>query len=1321
MSGRAESVGNSGSVEFPTDLWSKSRHGSWSGRGYRFQDAVGTWLGMACWTEVLPIEVIVPEGLEDFSVREAESWKHILVKSRWSHRGEFSPKAVAGWLLEAWTKKTPLVSSATEHILVLEQPVKGVPETGWQEVLADSPEAVKAIGKELDELAIEHQMDVERDDVMKSSRLVVIADPIEDALSLASHRLNSSPGACLPHILNLKTRMGDLADQNGVATADTPARISVAEIEHLMNQVSISVDSSLLDEAVRNGVCESVDFITPLYEDHFLEGVDVVPGHVVAGLPTERQALLEQTIVGLENRRFSLIVGPSGSGKSAAVWMSAHATRHEVRWYRIRRLKTDDVDSLILFLDGCRPSERAPLGFAVDDIGKLDPGAWDLFVNEALQRPGVRLIAAVRSEDLGLVSTIGKGEIVLPTLEESLAEKIHDELLLEGKTDWKHWREPFEKSDGLLLEYTHILTRGTRLSETIHSQIDQRLREERDLELQVVRLAACAHIWGGEASVRRIADRLDVEDEDLQRALQRLLDEHLLRKGFGDVVVGLHELRSREIVRWAHHIPPPTLDETAVATAAVVSETTLQPFLVNLYMSAEVEPGGVIEEVLSRLTRDLTADVLVAALQALRLVGFFSLANEWISILETEEVPPAKRLVTCNLSLLGKTDLDLFVEPIQQAVPRLIAAEADDPRRELIERLAPKFLRDLVGTMDDCHEVAALFAALSGTHIEEGLRGALQQPNISLDKCDVDDLGQVIANARSVSLELAKALVERMGGEESLLGSLRERAWVREIAVKLEAGEKVVSAKYRFVIPRVQPDPHDDVVSLCRNILHLLPEADVAAVTAVDATGEPAGFADFRIADKRIRRQHLPPIGEVAWNRARMRIVAARLASMGETERLVVERRMITETAVLIERAARSFCLLQAIPVPVIEEMRTLVAQSEELPPALLNPEIELSPLSQGAVDTNDPLTSLVSGIFGNMLPRLYETDEPQPFLVASFIRDTLLQNVAEVRTSARWRLIGGAPTQDLDSIEQTLWDLHDVVVERELGGNRGSEALLKVAKFRKQAPTRECGRLARSRIERRFASDLEKLDKDATRKGHNIRVARRRPAKKNFLWLPDEVAIFVDLESLMNWGQAAQDLNELFLGRLGDLRKVVLVPVRQKQVIPWLALSVHRGSPMGTEWAIDDWAAELPYEVLDGQATNLVEALFAKLDEATSIASGVVNGQLPEEELALLQESVQDCRTSYDALVELARDDSTNVISEFGAEIEQIMELADKELEKLQRNDVPEPLIVKAVQNHLRGQQDPLFDTLVGCRLIAAEWDLDPLNAAALLRDLDE
>ena len=79
-----------------------------------------------------------------------------------------------------------------------------------------------------------------------------------------------------------------------------------------------------------------------------------------------------------------------------------------------------------------------------------------------------------------------------PALDERLAERIWQELRESGETSWPEWREPFEASDGLLLEYGHLLTEGTRLAETITTQVERRLREQRDLELELLALVATA-------------------------------------------------------------------------------------------------------------------------------------------------------------------------------------------------------------------------------------------------------------------------------------------------------------------------------------------------------------------------------------------------------------------------------------------------------------------------------------------------------------------------------------------------------------------------------------------------------------------------------------------------------------------------------------------------------------------------------------------------------------------------------------------------------------------------------------------------------------
>ena len=138
---------------------------------------------------------------------------------------------------------------------------------------------------------------------------------------------------------------------------------------------------------MRGGLAELVDFATAIDEDRFFSGVDVVVGHVVAGLPLGRPEV-EQLLDGLAARRLALVIGPSGAGKSALIWLTAYASRHTVRWYCVRRLREDDVPALVRLVKGLSPT-GAKVGFVVDDLGRDDRAGFDRLVEELRNQPMV--------------------------------------------------------------------------------------------------------------------------------------------------------------------------------------------------------------------------------------------------------------------------------------------------------------------------------------------------------------------------------------------------------------------------------------------------------------------------------------------------------------------------------------------------------------------------------------------------------------------------------------------------------------------------------------------------------------------------------------------------------------------------------------------------------------------------------------------------------------------------------------------------------------------------------------------------------------------
>ena len=172
--------------------------------------------------------------------------------------------------------------------------------------------------------------------------------------------------------------------------------------------------------------------------------------------------------------------------------------------------------------------------------------------------PGMLLVATARNEDLTVLGSLTECATIAVQLDQHSAETIHRGLVLRGATSEVHWQEAFERSDGLTLEFTHLLTRGRRLRDVIEDQVRQRVIDERHSELQALALASTADRWSAAIATTDIAGVCGLSDEELQGALYRLRAEHLVIETDG-WIGGLHQLRSTAICEAVHAVPPPTL------------------------------------------------------------------------------------------------------------------------------------------------------------------------------------------------------------------------------------------------------------------------------------------------------------------------------------------------------------------------------------------------------------------------------------------------------------------------------------------------------------------------------------------------------------------------------------------------------------------------------------------------------------------------------------------------------------------------------------------------------------------------------------------
>jgi hypothetical protein len=1262
------------------DLWEASRSGSHAGRGFRYQDGVATELAVRSWRGDLDARRIVPEGLEDISVELGTGWVHLQAKSRREHRGQFTlPELTSAWRHLA---ERLAADPSARAVLVLERPLPGA-ESGLDRRLADtaSVELRIAVAGAVGET-------IEFEDFLARTHVVVMPSPVETAVALLAEALDRSPAACVAHEAILRTALGRLADDNGLRGAADPAAMSAADIARLLDDVTESSDPSLLDEAVRTGIAELVDFMTPVTDPGFFRGVDVLAGHVVAGLPLPRPEV-DQLVDGLAARRLAIAVGPSGAGKSALIWLTAFATRHAVRWYRVHRLNDADVPALVRLVKG---QAGAAVGFVVDDLGRDDRAGFDRLVDQLRDYPDSQIVAACREEDRFLLRTAGTGVQVRPVLGPQLAERIWQELHDAGGATWPAWREPYESSNGLLLEYGHLLTQGNRLAETVTAQVDQRVKERRDVELDVLTLVSTSHAFGAEIEVRQLGTALSTDSAALKAALVRLIDEHLVHE-HGGFLGGLHEVRSRHLMLAAHRVPPPTFTETIQQVIHLLTGAALQPFLTRLLLEEAVPDDVVVHAVAARLDHNPDLAALAAALHALRVVGFRRTAEQWRAIADAEGVAPTD-IALIGLALPGGDD-SFFPEDVRRTIARIRQLDNVDLRASLLPKVR-KAVSQALTTASDLPSAITVLAALGemGQAVEVDATALARLAAAA----SFGEVRTLLEAASAAAPELAITIVDGLGGPTALLERLqREQPWVRNTRLGVtDDGRSTAEAEYAYVAESAQPDGHGAVVDLARWLAALVPTADVAVCRAIDATGGTAGFKDVPIADKAIDRRNLPNRAIVAWNRARVRAAIAVVAAPTATDYAVAARDVVLLSKQVVQEMAEAFARSRRPTPRLVKSAMTLADTANRLRPAPIGVEAA-GPLDEGELPMNDPVTFIARLIANNLFPRLFRGERVAPMI------QQLIEQVDEVSELDVWRFLEKAPTVEVTILRRLLVDLHDVVSECATG--RGARAAVAAA-GRKGLSNGATA--ARRHAEARARAAMHRVERALAAAGFNARVLRRIQEPNAYSWPTDELLVLIDVTSVPYWVRHTQQIADLCRQQLPERISFLMAPVRNRHVV------ASYGVKVVSNFFPDDTVRTWPnLKLLDEVLGGIVRQGVSGLLEASGVIASIRGEQIHDIEMTALDAAALRARKTSEQLARLAsQHPNDRLLAEVFDAFADLAQAVEDEAAALREGKPVQRGVAATFINGMRGEPNEVFTTIIGMFAACAEWDIDPIGA---------
>ena len=1114
------------------EVWKKSRGGGWASRGFHYQHLVTTLLLVRQWAGLVPLGCFVPEGFEDciFESRDCTVW--IQIKSR---------KEEAFGVAEVQNIQTKL-----------DEKVAGLPnETSNRTVIVlEEPRREKV------------EADVEQLFEDECPNVVLCQAPRNEILRLLSESLDIADVTIEGLLSDLYEVVAGASAENASLPYEDRRRLTATEVERRFYERLQAENPSAIDHALVSGALEPVDLVTPVHESDFYSGVKVEAGHVAANLVFERPEDVAKILDKLRRKRRVLVVGPSGAGKSALVWLSANALAGEVRWFQVTgNAALTHAAAISAFVRARRPRDRSPIGIVFDEISSANTDLWDVLIRELGRLPAVWFLGSVRQEDVNLIANQSNTEFVSVSLGSDLAQNIWEKLSARNETQWSHWREPFEQSQGLMLEYVHLLTQGKRLSAVIQDQIRLRERECRNDELKIIRSSAvlCAH--AGEVAADRLFRLLDMEPDAAAGSLRRLIDEHLVRESRPGVLGGLHPLRSKALVEASHDEIVWLATNTLWESLSAATSETLPRVVQSLFADTGSERDAeVLQGLATMLSDTCTIDVWVAILTGLGLATLERHITSFVSLLEQHKLERAHwELASAfadpqlDIPELGKSEQ---LARLRGAVLAFRASRKRDLRSACLEQLREGSAPALCGNISEAIRLLSCLVPICGG---ESVEIALRYDFAAESDPDIRQIARLLSAAFLVQPRLAEDLVESRGGEDALLDLFHSRTpWTTSPVIEPHGTHgRTVRADWFLVAEQYQPDPHETVCDICEVLIALSPRSDAAASNAVDPSGQPIAIGDHRSWSKNMPRANIPAKPRVAWNVAFRQTLLARAATDTLTEYAQQMASLVRRSEKVFRALTEKWIKAKGIPNPgalsseineIVDSVNSLsYTVPAEPPPVMTEP---------GRAGTNDSLGFLLTGILSNLVWRLSTLEGAK---AAATFAGKLGEQAKGHLQSGIWRTTSGAPLPDLKKLSQRLDDVSCIL--HEMAHNSRPGQIQEIVGSTLKAPlggaVGAASRYCRTRARRRFADRLRGIEKALLDQGWKARCVSK-PIKEGDspYWPAKEIAVMVEVN----------DLETQFLGYLDKPVSVCehglgndwpyrIVPIMHGQVLASLAM----------------------------------------------------------------------------------------------------------------------------------------------------------------------
>ncbi len=1072
--------------------------------------------------------------------------------------------------------------------------------------------------------------------------------PHDKILNLLATHLQISPFVAEEFARDLCKSIEDVASNNASLPFDQRRRVSTADVDQCIIDHSETDDPNAIQHALLSGSLAPVDFSTPLDEPYFYSGVNVRPGHIAAGLVVDRPKDVEHTLEQLKQKRHVLLSGHTRTGKSALLWLTAATTSSHMRMYEIAyTASVVDAHAIARFVRANPPTETVPVCLILDHLDPINSDIWNILVGELKAIPHLYFLATLWDGDSSEIAYPSDTAFLpVETIEEDLACAIWDKLATKRSTRWDHWTEPLKIADEKLQQYTHLLVHGRTYEETVADQIRHKERENRDVELAIIRGASVLLEKGCEVDINCLFEQLELNPDEAHQALETLKGEHLLRESRPGVLGNFYEEHSGHLSGATHGWTFPRPIHSLWKSLPAVTTDSLPRVIHSLLSSSiVVDTNEVLQKLADLLVKTDEVDRWTAILTALGEATIGVHVTRFTVLLEEHNVDRSHwSLAAAFLDLFA--DVDEFSESsqwegVQDAESSFRKSTWPDYRQVCLARLPS-------GTNPPrAKNIAQAIRLLSAcVPICDGPAVQLQLHQGFLDESDPDvrQLARLLSLANLIDPDLFQAMVKKLGGEQAMFDLFnRQIAWTTPPEIETsDQYDPILRSNWHYLDAKQQTDPKGSVREACEVLLAISPRYDDAECVAVDSLGnELINQNDEIMYSHRSHRFLSTERNCIPWALLFRQTVHIR----SEIDDLADYANRMADLIRATEKVFRSFSenWIKQRRDPFPDALVTEAVQIEDR----INDLTYFTPVARHVTDNGGvgyqskaTLRNLMLAVLDDIvLPLDQDESLKEIALEAAEVCGLILRH----DETAIWRTHPTPPNDQLSSLTDRLRDVSSICHEME-SENR-LEPMVPIFSTAKRARSgRALGtaaRRCRMRADDRFTTQLRRLESALASKNWRARVLSR-PIDEltSHYWPAKEVAISVEIDDLVEqWPLLTPEVQELVRKHLGNDRVFRLSPVVNGLLVP---VRHTRSGLVHYPESAREWA-----EIID--LPILYSALMDRFEEAVSTYANIIqlglalrDQELRTEEEGTVSRAIDIVLRTLDELTQIARQPET-------------------------------------------------------------------------------